>query len=108
MKNWLATISLIFIVFSCAAQVQYVLPLSDAKSGALTAVAQDWEAIGVNPANLGWNTNHSFSFTIINTGMGGQSQGMSFPGLMNAFYGSSLSTRANAWQGILGVRDGMN
>ncbi len=108
MKNRLATISLLFIVLSSAGQVQYVLPVSDAKSGALTAVAQDWEAIGVNPANLGWTTNHSFSFTLLNAGISGQSQGMSFPGLMNAFYGTSLLTRGTAWQGILGSRDGMN
>jgi len=108
MKNWVATIGLLSVVLSSAGQVQYVLPLSDAKSGALTAVAQDWEAIGVNPANLGWNTNHSFSFTILNAGISGQSEGMRFSGLMDAFYGTSLLTRANAWQGILGSRDGMN
>ncbi len=59
------------------AQSQYALPEGLVKSGALTAMANDWEAIGINPANLGWDNNDKISFSLINFGVGLQSGGLS-------------------------------
>ena len=89
-------------------QIQSILPVSTAKNGSLTAVAYDWEVIGVNPANLGWSVNHQFSFTVLDAGMSAQSNGMSFPGLLTATESQSLVTRATSWQQILGAPNGMN
>lgn len=89
-------------------QVQSVLPVATANNGALTAVAYDWSVIGVNPANLGWSINHTLSFTFLDMGVSGQSEGMSFPSLMSAFHSSNLISSANSWQQILGAPGGMN
>lgn len=68
------------IFFLCSsflpAQVQNVLPVSSARSGAVTSVVNNWEAIGVNPANLGWDNNDKLSFSFINPGLSGQSGGL--------------------------------
>jgi len=64
--------------------------------------------IGVNPANLGWQSNHAFSFTILGVGLSGQSQGMNFTTLMNALQSTSLATKAASWQQIMGAPGGMN
>jgi hypothetical protein len=93
---------LVFPVIS-RGQIETVLPVSTAKTGSLTAVAYDWEVIGVNPANLGWKVNHKLSVAILNIGMAGQSRGMSFPGLMNLTSSQGLLSSADNAQQILGV-----
>ncbi len=94
--------------FITIGQVQSVLPVGTAKDGSLTAVVYDWEVVGVNPANLGWDVNHRFSFTILDAGISGQSTGMNLPTLSNAIGSPSLITRATSWQSILGTPRGMN
>ena len=102
----LAAVTLFPIVL--IGQVQSVLPVSTAKNGSLTAVAYDWEVIGVNPSNLGWNVNHEFSITVLDAGLSGQSQGMNMSTLGTALGSSSLVSSALSWQKILGAPRGMN
>jgi hypothetical protein len=88
-------------------QVEAALPVSTAKTGALTATAYDWEAIGVNPSNLGWPVNHKFSFTILGIGASAQSEGNNFPSFLN-FVGASNPIATASSQQILGAPKGMN
>ncbi len=88
-------------LYSCG-QVQLYSPVSTAKNGSLTAVAYDWEVIGINPANLGWDDNHKLSFTILDAGLSGQCNGMNISMLASALYSPSLGVRSNSWQQILG------
>lgn len=109
MEKQIALLIIVLIFPLCSVgQVQSVLPVATAKDGSLGAVAYDWEVIGVNPANLGWDINHQFSFTILDAGLSAQSLGMTFPRLMSAMESSDLATRDNSWQQILGVPNGAN
>ncbi|HTB33130.1 MAG TPA: DUF5723 family protein [Bacteroidia bacterium] len=101
-------IAAILFPFISIGQIQSVLPVSTAKNGSLTAVVYDWEAIGVNPSNLGWSDNHQFSYTILDAGISGQSKGMNFPSLLTALQSGSLTSSALSWQSILGSPRGMN
>ncbi len=56
------------------AQIDFGGPTASARGGAVTATAQDWEAIEINPANLGWSTNHGFSLSIANVGVNVEDQ----------------------------------
>ncbi len=98
----------ILFPFVSIGQIQSVLPVSTAKNGSLTAVVYDWEVIGVNPSNLGWDVNHRFSFTILDAGVSGQSQGMNLPTLIPALQSSNIASSALSWQKILGTPRGMN
>ena len=89
-------------------QIQAVLPVGTAKDGSLTAVAYDWEVIGVNPANLGWQVNHKFSFTVLDAGVSAQSEGNNFPAFMNLINSQNLISSSNSSQQILGAPRGMN
>lgn len=109
MKNRIAFLIITTLApFYSYAQIQTVLPISTAQNGSLTATAYNWQAIGVNPANLGWEENSKSSFTILDAGANGQSAGMSLGALSSALGSSSLVTRANSWQQILGAPNGMN
>ncbi len=98
---------ILFPVIS-SGQIQSVLPVSTAKNGSLTAVVYDWEVIGVNPSNLGWDVNHRLSFTILDAGISGQSKGMNMPTVATALGSASLISGALSWQKILGSPRGMN
>lgn len=100
-------ILLIFPIVS-RGQIQTVLPVGTAKDGSLTAVAYDWEAIGVNPANLGWQVNHRLSFTILDVGASAQSEGNNFPAFMNLINSQNLISTSNSSQQVLGAPRGMN
>jgi len=89
-------------------QIQAALPVGTAKDGSLTAVAYDWEAIGVNPSNLGWPVNHKLSFTILDVGGSGQSLGNSFPTFMKFVTSQTFISSSNNSQQIMGVPRGMN
>jgi hypothetical protein len=109
MKKTLASF-ILFLLFPVIGwmQIWSVSPTSTAKNGTLTATAYDWEVIGVNPANLGWNNNHLLSFTALDAGLSGQSKGMNFPSFMTALHSSNLLSSSNNWQRILGTSGGMN
>lgn len=108
MKRRTLVLSLVALPVLVQAQVQLYSPVSTAKNGSLTAVAYDWEVIGINPANLGWKENHLLSFTILDAGVSGQSYGINLSTLTQAMHSPDFTTRANDWQKILGTANGMN
>lgn len=89
------------------AQVQYVLPVGSAKSGAITAVANDWEVIGVNPANLGWDNNDKISFTVINPGVSVQAGALNMKAVNLLRHGND-STQLSTTRQIAGSAHGTN
>ncbi len=58
------------------AQIDFGGPTATARGGSVTATAKDWEAIGINPANLGWSDNHTFSLSVANIGINIQDQAL--------------------------------
>jgi hypothetical protein len=76
-------VGLSYPIFS-SAQIDLCLPVATARGGAVTAVVNDWEAIGINPSNLGWKNNHKFSITILGVGLSAQSSALDFNTLKNA------------------------
>src|SRR5581483_4211663 len=90
------------------AQIWNAVPLSDSKNGTLTSTVYDWEAIGINPANLGWSNNHWLAVSVLNVGMAGQSKTLNFPALMTALHTSNVFAAANSWQTIMGAPGGLN
>ncbi len=77
-------VTLVYPVYSFA-QIDLSLPVATARGGAVTAVVTDWEAIGINPSNLGWKSNHKFSVSILNVGLSIQSSALDFQTIKNAF-----------------------
>ena len=65
-------------VYTCAfAQNDLGTPAGCGKGGTATTILKNWEAIGINPANLGWSENKTFSFGIFNSvGLSVQSQAL--------------------------------
>ena len=90
-----------------AAQVQYVLPLGTAKNGAQTAIANDWEAIGINPANLGWDNNNLVSVSFLNIGASVQSAGLNMSRINTMRHSGDTNQPSTAKQ-ILGGSHGTN
>src|SRR5665213_568436 len=66
------------------AQIDLGIPASTGKGGVATAMMRNWEAIGVNPSNLGWNDNYKFSMTVLNVGLAAQSSALDFSSLKHA------------------------
>jgi len=58
------------------AQVDFGSPTASAMGGAVTASAKDWEAIEINPANLGYKNNHAISMSILNVGINLEDNGV--------------------------------
>lgn len=92
---------LVFLLFPAIsfAQINFGSPSAAAMGGAVTSTVKDWEAIEINPANLGWNTNHPFSVSIANIGINLQDNGVSYtslkqsllPGLDSLFSSKTMS-----------------
>jgi len=59
------------------AQIAFGSPSAAAMGGAVTATVKDWEAIEINPANLGWSSNHTLSMSIANVGVNIQDNALS-------------------------------
>ncbi len=59
------------------AQIDFGSPSAAAMGGAVTATVKDWEAIEINPANLGWSSNHILSMSIANVGVSMQDNALS-------------------------------
>ena len=53
------------------AQIDLGLPGTTGMGGAANGIAKDWECIGINPANLGWNNNYRFSVETLYIGQHG-------------------------------------
>lgn len=101
---------LLYPVYS-QAQIDLCLPVATAKGGAVTAVVNDWEAIGINPSNLGWENNHKFSISILNVGLSAQSSALDFQTLKNALLhpGDTFSmAQKQHFADVFSKKDGLN
>jgi hypothetical protein len=85
MKKILITFSLWLIACNFAfSQVDLGIPSVTGKGGAANGVVKDWECIGINPANLGWKSNHVFSISGLIVGLSVQSRALDYAQLKNA------------------------
>jgi hypothetical protein len=92
-------------------QIDLCLPVASAQGGAINAQAKDWEAIGINPANLGWESNHKFSITILNVGISAESSALDFQTLKTALThpGDTFSTaQKQHFAQVLSNSNGLN
>ncbi|HTB07564.1 MAG TPA: DUF5723 family protein [Bacteroidia bacterium] len=106
----LVALTLFFPLYSFS-QIDLCLPVATARGGAVTAVASDWEAIGINPANLGWKSNHKFSITILNVGLSVQSHALDFPTLKNAILNPTAPFTPEekvSYARVFSTEDGLN
>ncbi|HTB08150.1 MAG TPA: DUF5723 family protein [Bacteroidia bacterium] len=106
-KNYLSILCMLCFPMFSWAQLQLYAPLAASKTGAIEATAYNWEAIGINPANLGWNNNQTVSFTIADLGFSGQSAGISYASVYNSLFAPSQDSKANNWEEILGANNGL-
>lgn len=60
------------------------LPVATGKGGAANGIVKDWECIGINPANLGWENNYKFSISTMIVGISAQSRALDYNQLKNA------------------------
>jgi len=74
-------ISVILFPLYLQAQLNFVYPVGTAKGGAITALASDWESIGISPSNLGWAGSNRISFTVLNIGISAQADQLTIPNL---------------------------
>jgi len=68
MKKFTFLVFLILPAISFA-QIYFGSPIAASNGGSVTATAINWECIEINPANLGWNENHTFSLSFANIGL---------------------------------------
>jgi hypothetical protein len=66
------------------AQIDMGIPSATGKGGASTAMLTNWECIGVNPSNLGWESNYKFSIGVLNFGITAQSKAIDVKTLRKA------------------------
>ena len=66
------------------AQVDMGLPSVTGKGGVANGIVKDWECIGINPANLGWESNYRFSISTMIFGISVQSKALNYQQLKNA------------------------
>lgn len=86
-------IPLFFFFLPCFsfAQIYFGSPTAAAMGGAVTATVKDWEAIEINPANLGWNNNHTLSMSVADIGLNLEDNAMSVNELKRESYHDSLT-----------------
>jgi hypothetical protein len=77
------------------AQVDFGSPASAARGGATTASSKDWEAIEINPANLGHSDNKVFSLTIMNVGVNFQDKDLAASQVTGHITNFNLKDSAN-------------
>src|ERR1041385_826894 len=83
MKRILLLLAIVFVTPLCA-QIDMGIPSAAGKGGTSTAIVKDWEAVGINPSNLGWNSNYRFSMSVASFGLSAQSKAMDFSTLKHA------------------------
>ncbi len=83
MKRILIIFGIIITTQLCA-QIDMGIPSAAGKGGTSTAIAKNWEAVGINPSNLGWSSNYLFSMSVANFGITAQSRALDFGTLKNA------------------------
>lgn len=91
------------------AQIDFGTPTADARGGSVTATVKDWEAIGINPANLGWANNHGFSLSIGNIGVNLQDNQITLGQIRSANFKDSItSTERQELYNALTTPGGLN
>ncbi|MGL5889055.1 MAG: hypothetical protein ACRC3B_04185, partial [Bacteroidia bacterium] len=93
------------------AQIDLGVPSATGKGGVSTALLQNWEVIGINPANLGWGTNYKFSVGVMNFGFTAQSRALDFPTLRKAFTNPSAQftpQQKQEFSNLFSTPDGLN
>lgn len=80
-KSLLATL---LIPAASLAQIDLGTPIATGKGGVATAITHDWQCLGINPANLGFDDNYKFSFGLTNVGVSAQSKAIDLSTLSNA------------------------
>lgn len=83
MKRILLLLAIAFATPLCA-QIDMGIPSAAGKGGTSTAVVKDFEAVGINPSNLGWSTNYKFSMSLASFGISAQSKALDFSTLKHA------------------------
>jgi hypothetical protein len=84
MKKILLAAMLLIVTPSLFAQIDMGMPTATGKGGASTALLRNWDAIGINPANLGWKENYMLSVGVFNFGITAQSDAFQSKTLRNA------------------------
>ena len=92
-------------------QVDLGLPVATGKGGAANGIVKDWECIGINPSNLGWENNHRFSISMLIFGISAQSKALDYGQLKNAIThpGDTFSTAdKKVFADLFTDKDGLN
>ena len=85
MKKVLFSIAIcILSSYSSFSQVDLGVPGTTGTGGVANGLAKDWECIGVNPANLGWENNYRFSISTMIFGISAQSSALDYGQLQKA------------------------
>jgi len=93
------------------AQVDLGLPGSTGKGGVANGIVKDWECIGINPANLGWESNYRFSVSTMIFGISAQSKALDYSQLKTAILHPSdtFSTASKInYASLFTDKDGLN
>ncbi|MFT5971128.1 MAG: hypothetical protein ACI8ZO_001647 [Flavobacteriales bacterium] len=85
MKNILLLSLAFFTVFVTNAQINTALPLTMGRGGAATTFNRNFDAIGINPSNLGWSDNKLLSVGILGFGWNVQSNSLAIADLKTLF-----------------------
>ncbi|MBI4929171.1 MAG: hypothetical protein HY841_00290 [Bacteroidetes bacterium] len=92
-------------------QIDMGLPVATGKGGVANGIVRDWECVGINPANLGWENNYRFSISTMIFGISAQSGAMDYGQLKNAILhpGDTFSTAdKSAYAGLFSNAEGLN
>jgi hypothetical protein len=89
MKKLLLILGISLFALHINAQIDMGVPSAAGKGGVSTATVKNWEAIGINPSNLGWSDNYKFSISILSFGMSAQSKAIDFKTLKHAMLNPS-------------------
>ncbi|MCU0433987.1 MAG: DUF5723 family protein [Bacteroidia bacterium] len=111
MKRALLSALLLATGFSLHAQIDMGVPAATGKGGVSTALLQNWEVIGINPANLGWSTNYKFSIGVLNFGFSAQSRALDVTTLRKAFTNPSAQftpQQKQEFANLFSTADGLN
>ncbi|MBI4946567.1 MAG: hypothetical protein HY840_09220 [Bacteroidetes bacterium] len=112
MKKILFTSAILLLAtYFSFAQVDLGLPGATGMGGVANGIVKDWECIGVNPANLGWKSNHRFSMSALIFGISVQSSALDYSQLKAAMLHPadtfSTANKSN-FASLFSGKDGLN
>ncbi len=90
------------------AQIDFGGPTATARGGSVTATAKDWEAININPANLGWSDNHGFSLSVANISLNIEDQALTIHEVKSAQFDSLTSQQRQQAYEAMTTPGGLN